>query len=213
MALKLMPLPYSRDALEPAMSAETLKTHHGKHHAKYVKTANELIAGTNYEDMSLDEIVRAAHANGDRKLFNNAAQIWNHDLFWNSMTPNSGKPPKALADAIDRSFGSMSAFSDEFIAKGEAHFGSGWVWLIASGSKLSIDDTHDAENPLVAGKTPILVCDVWEHAYYLDTKNDRRAFLAGFMKQMVNWEHAARLFAGNSPASQTSNDSLRSAAE
>lgn len=199
MALKLMPLPYPHEALAPAMSAETLKTHHGKHHAKYVATVNELIAGTNYEDMTLDEIVRAAHDNGDKKLFNNAAQVWNHDLFWLSMTPNYSKPPKALADAVDASFGSLKAFSEEFIEKGESHFASGWVWLLANGSKLSIEDTHDADNPLAAGKNAILVCDVWEHAYYLDTKNDRKAFLTAFIDKLANWEHAARRFAAAGP--------------
>ena len=197
MPLKLMSLPYAPDALEPTMSAETLKTHHGKHHAKYVNTVNELIKGTKYEEMPLDELVRAAHDDGDTKLFNNAAQVWNHDLFWQSMTPSFAKPPKALADAIDASFGSMSAFADRFLAKGEAHFGSGWVWVLAQGTKLAIEDTHDADNPLVHGKAPILVCDVWEHAYYLDTKNDRRAFLTSFLDRLVNWEHAATLFAGS----------------
>ncbi|MCC6919316.1 MAG: superoxide dismutase [Alphaproteobacteria bacterium] len=199
MTLKLMSLPYAHDALEPAMSAETLKTHHGKHHAKYVNTVNELIKGTKYEDMALDELVRSSHDDGDRKLFNNAAQVWNHDLFWHSMTSVFADPPKALADAIGASFGSMSAFIDQFVAKGEAHFGSGWVWLLANGTKLAIEDTHDADNPLVHGKTPILVCDVWEHAYYLDTKNDRKAFLTSFINKLVNWEHAATLFAGAGP--------------
>jgi superoxide dismutase, Fe-Mn family len=212
MPLKLMPLPYAHDALAPAMSADTLKTHHGKHHAKYVKTANDLIAGTNYENMNLDEIVRASHDNGDKKLFNNAAQVWNHDLFWQSMTPDYAKPPKALADAIDASFGSMKAFSDEFIEKGETHFASGWVWLLADGLKLSIEDTHDAENPLVAGKNAILVCDVWEHAYYLDTKNDRKAFLTSFVKKLANWDQAAKLFAAAGPAEHRAPDAWRSAA-
>jgi Fe-Mn family superoxide dismutase len=209
MALKLMPLPYSHDALAPAMSPETLKTHHGKHHAKYVNTVNELVAGTNYADMSLDEIVRTSHDNADQKLFNNAAQVWNHNLFWHSMTPDYAKPPKDLSDAIDQSFGSMKAFADEFIQKGEGHFGSGWVWLIANGSKLAIEDTHDADNPLVHGKNAILVCDVWEHAYYLDTKNDRKAFLTSFLKSLVNWDHAARLLAGG----DGSGSALQAAAE
>lgn len=204
MALKLMPLPYPHDALAPAMSADTLKTHHGKHHAKYVQTTNDLIAGTNYEDMTLDEIVRAAHDNADQKLFNNAAQVWNHDMFWQSMTPDHGAPPKALADAINASFGSLKAFGEEFVKKGGAHFGSGWIWLIASGGKLSLEDTHDADNPLVHGKNAILVCDLWEHAYYLDVKNDRPAFLTAFVEKLVNWDHAAKLFsaASNAPRAE-----------
>lgn len=195
MALTLKPLPFAYDALEQGMSAETLKTHHDKHHAKYVKTANELIAGTKYAAMTLEEIIHAAHKDGEKKIFNNAAQIWNHDFFWNAMTPDYAKPPKALASAIDASFGSLKEFQAAFVQKGDAHFGSGWIWLIANGSKLEIVDLHDADNPLVHGKTAILTCDVWEHAYYLDTRNDRKAYLTGFIKQLANWERAATLFA------------------
>lgn len=200
MPLTLKPLPYAPEAFEPTMSATTLNTHHGKHHAKYVNVTNELIAGTKYENMSLDELVRAAHADGQKKLFNNAAQVWNHDFFWVSMTPNQTKPSSALFSAIEKSFGSMDKFASEFITKGETHFGSGWVWLLAENGQLSIQDTHDADNPLVHNKTAILTCDVWEHAYYLDTKNDRKAFITGFVNKLANWDHASSLFAGASGA-------------
>jgi Fe-Mn family superoxide dismutase len=199
MPLTLKPLPFAYSALEPAMSAETLKAHHDKHHAKYVKTVNELIKDTKYADMSLEEIVHAAHDDGDKKLFNNAAQVWNHDLFWNSLTPEYAKPSTALAAAIDASFGSLKQFNDAFVEKGVAHFGSGWLWLVANGRKLELIDLHDADTPLVHGKSAILTCDLWEHAYYLDTQSDRKAFLTGFIKKLANWENAATLFAAATP--------------
>ncbi len=200
MALTLKPLPYAYHALEPVMSADTLKTHHGKHHAKYVATVNELIAGTKYADMTLDEIVKAAHADGEKKLFNNAAQVWNHDFFWASMTPEQKKPADKLAKAIEASFGSMEKFQEKFIAQGGAHFASGWLWLVVRGDTLALVDLHDADNPLVHGDNAILTCDLWEHAYYLDTKNDRAAFLKSFVTKLINWDHAATLFAAGAPA-------------
>lgn len=194
MPIAQSPLKFARDALEPVMSKETFDYHYGKHHAAYVKTANDLTAGTKYEAMSLDELVRAAKADGQAKLFNNAAQAWNHDFFWASLTDAYKAPPKALAAAIDEAFGSFDKFKEAFVAKGVGHFGSGWVWLIAEGGKLSLDDTHDADTPLAHGKTAILVCDVWEHAYYLDARNDRKAYLESFIAKLANFEHAAALF-------------------
>ena len=187
-------LKFARDALEPVMSKETFDYHYGKHHAAYVKTANDLTAGTKYENLDLDALVRAAKADGQTKLFNNAAQAWNHDFFWASLTPDFKAPPEALATAIDKSFGSLGEFQDAFVEKGAGHFGSGWVWLIAKDGKLSLDDTHDADTPLVHGKTAILVCDVWEHAYYLDAQNDRKGYLKSFITKLANFEHAAALF-------------------
>lgn len=195
MPLVLNPLPFAHDALAPTMSEDTLKTHHGKHHAKYVKTVNDMIADTPYAEMSLDEIVLASHKKKETKLFNNAAQAWNHDFFWNSLTDDYASPPKKLAEAIERDFDSMDGFRKAFVAKGEGHFGSGWIWLIADGGKLSLVDTHDADTPLVHGKTAILTCDVWEHAYYLDTKNDRNAYLTGFFTKLANWKGAAERLA------------------
>ncbi len=188
-------LKFARDALEPVMSKETLDYHYGKHHAAYVKTANDLTAGTKYEKLGLDDLVRAAKADGAGKLFNNAAQAWNHDFFWASLTPDYKAPEKALAAAIDNAFGSFDKFKDAFIARGIGHFGSGWVWLIAKDGKLSLDDTHDADTPLAHGKTAILVCDVWEHAYYIDARNDRKRYLENFIAKLANFEHAAKLFA------------------
>lgn len=189
------PLKFERDALEPVMSKETFDFHYGKHHATYVKTANEMIAGTKYENLELPDLVRAAKADGEAKLFNNAAQSWNHDFFWASLTDSYAAPEKALAEAIDAAFGSFDKFKDAFVAKGTGHFASGWVWLIAEGGKLSLFDTHDADTPLVHGKTAILVCDVWEHAYYLDAKNDRKAYLEDFVTKLADYGHAAKLLA------------------
>ena len=200
MALKLKPLPFAENALEPAMSAETLTTHHGKHHAKYVSTVNELVAGTKYEAMPLEEIIKAAKADGEKKLFNNAAQVWNHDFFWASLSPVVTEPSKALAKALEGAFGSLEKFSTAFVEKGTSHFGSGWVWLVSDGAGLKIEDTHDADTPLAHGKVAILTCDVWEHAYYLDTKNDRAAFLKSFVAKLVNWDNASALYAGSASA-------------
>lgn len=188
-------LKFARDALEPVMSKETFDYHYGKHHAAYVKTANDLTAGTKYENLDLDALVRAAKADGQTKLFNNAAQAWNHDFFWASLTPRYTPPGKALAAAIDAAFGSFDKFREAFVARGIGHFGSGWVWLIASDGKLSLEDSHDADTPLAHGKTAILVCDVWEHAYYLDARNDRKGYLENFISRLANFEHAAALFA------------------
>ncbi|MFT3809702.1 MAG: superoxide dismutase [Micropepsaceae bacterium] len=195
MAIEQSKLGFARDALEPTMSKQTFDFHYGKHHATYVKTANELIAGTKYDKMTLDELVVAAKEDGEKKLFNNAAQAWNHDFFWASLTPDYRKPPEALATAIDKSFGSLADFETAFVEKGAGHFGSGWVWLVAKDGKLSLEDTHDADTPLAHGKTAILVCDVWEHAYYLDAQNDRKGYLKNFISKLANFEHAAGLFA------------------
>ena len=195
MPIAQSPLKFEREALEPVMSKETFDFHYGKHHAAYVKTANDLTAGTKYEKMSLDDLVRAAKADGEAKLFNNAAQAWNHDFFWASLTPDYKAPPKALATAIDAAFGSFDKFKEAFVAKGIGHFGSGWVWLIAKDGKLSLEDTHDADTPLAHGKTALLVCDVWEHAYYIDARNDRKSYLENFISKLANFEHAASLFA------------------
>lgn len=194
MAITLSKLPFAEDALEPVMSADTVRTHHGKHHAKYVSTVNELIAGSRYEAMSLEDIIKSSKADGERKLFNNAAQVWNHDFFWSSLSPSVTEPSRGLAMALEASFGSMDKFNAAFIDKGLGHFGSGWVWLIANGEKLELEDTHDADTPIAHGKTALLTCDVWEHAYYLDTKNDRGAFLKSFVAKLANWTTASKLF-------------------
>jgi Fe-Mn family superoxide dismutase len=187
----LPPLPYAPEALQPAMGVETLHTHHGKHHARYVRVVNELLgeaAGTR----PLEDVIAAAHERGDHKLFNNAAQAWNHAFFWECMAPHATAPTGQLQDAIAASYGSLGAFKDRFVAEGAAHFGSGWVWLVAAKAKLELVSTHDAGVPwVVSGRTPLLVCDVWEHAYYLDYKNERDRFLRTWIDRLVNWDFAA----------------------
>jgi Fe-Mn family superoxide dismutase len=186
---KLPPLPYPLDALEPHMSGETLEYHHGKHHKTYVTKLNELIKGTQYEGMDLDEIVRTSKD----AIFNNAAQTWNHTFFWNCLSPEGGGKPKGqLASAIDASFGSFDAFKDKFTTAATEHFGSGWAWLARNDAgALSIYTTPNADTPIAHGDTPLLTCDVWEHAYYIDYRNERPKFLKAFWK-IVNWEFADR---------------------
>lgn len=194
MAFTLPDLPYDVDALEPHMSARTLKFHHGKHHAGYVKKLNDAIAGTKYDDMSLKDIIReTAGDDGKSGIFNNAAQTWNHTFFWNSMTPGGGgKPEGALADAITESFGSVDGFKSEFAKAAAGQFGSGWAWLVSRDGKLAITTTPNAETPVSdAATTPLLTLDVWEHAYYLDFQNARPDFIDTWLTHLVNWDFAA----------------------
>lgn len=185
----LPPLPYGADALQPVLGAETLNTHHGKHHARYVHVVNELLgaaAGT----QPLEDVIAAARERGERKLFNNAAQAWNHAFFWESMSPRTTQPEGALREVVASTFGNLAALKDLFVAEGAAHFGSGWVWLVAVEGKLEVISTHDAEVPWLGGGTPLLVCDVWEHAYYLDYKNERDRFLRAWIDRLANWDFA-----------------------
>ncbi len=178
-------LPYAKDALEPHISAETLEYHHGKHHASYVKKLNDKIEGTDFASMDLEDIIRQAPAGG---IFNNAAQVWNHTFYWNCLGPHGGgKPQGDLAAVIDRSFGSLDNFKDEFADAAFSNFGSGWTWLVKNGDgRIEIVNTDDAGNPLTEGKQPLLTCDVWEHAYYLDHRNSRPSYLDAFW-HIVNW--------------------------
>ncbi len=187
MAFTLPELPYSKDALAPHISAETLEIHHGRHHAKYVATLNTLTEGTDNADKSLEELMKSTSG----KLFNQAAQVWNHTFYWNGMAANAGGAPTgAIADAINTAFGSFDAFKEKFTAEAAGHFGSGWAWLVKDAAgKLSIVSTHDAGNPMTDGLTPILTCDVWEHAYYVDYRNARPKYLAGWWN-LVNWDAA-----------------------
>jgi Fe-Mn family superoxide dismutase len=196
MAFELPELPYAYDALEPHMSRETLEFHHDKHHKTYVDTANKLIQGTGLENESLEEVVKASFKNPDlKKLFNNAAQHWNHSAFWLSMAPGkSSSVPSALERQIQSDLGGLDKFKKDFVAEGMAQFGSGWVWLVFDGGKLSIEKTGNAENPPAHGKTPLLTCDVWEHAYYIDYRNGREKFLNTFVDHLINWESAAEHF-------------------
>jgi len=197
MSFKLMHLPYGAAALEPVMSSRTLELHHGKHHASYVERLNELVDGTPIAQLSLPEVIeKTADDPKNREIFNNAGQVWNHDFFWMSMCPGGGGRAEAeLRRAIERDFGSLREFDERFVAKGVQHFGSGWVWLAVEGGKLSILDTHDAEPVIVHGCNALLVCDLWEHAYYLDYQNERKSFIEAFLRDLANWEFAAERFA------------------
>ena len=193
MAITLPPLPYADDALDPHITAHTISFHYGKHHAGYVNNLSGLIEGTGLADATLEEIIDMAEPGG---LFNNAAQIWNHTFYWESMAPDGGGTPTGeLAAAIDRSFGSYQAFREQFTADAVGNFGSGWTWLIKDGDDVAIVKTDDADTPIKHGQTPLLTIDVWEHAYYLDYQNARPAYVAAFLDHLVNWEFAAANFA------------------
>lgn len=182
---ELPSLPYAENALEPFISTETVAFHYGKHHATYVAKLNGLIPGTEFENSSLEEIVKKAVAG---PIFNNAAQIWNHTFYWNCLAPNAGgEPAGALLVAINKTFGSFEAFKAEMTDKSVNLFGSGWSWLVKDGTgNLSIVQTTNAGNPLTDGLTPLLTCDVWEHAYYIDCRNSRPDYMKNFWK-LINW--------------------------
>ncbi len=188
----LPPLPYADDALEPAMSARTLQFHHGKHHKAYVEKANALIVGSAYERLAPADIIRKAKADGDTKVFNQAAQAWNHEFLWNSFAADGGGAPAgALKAALDRDLGGLEGFGAAFTKAATEHFASGWAWLVRDGEALKIITTHDADNALTHGVTPLLVLDLWEHAYYLDYQNARPEFVEAFLGKLINWEFAA----------------------
>ncbi len=183
--ITLPPLPYDQSALEPHVSSETLSFHYNKHHQGYVNKLNDMIAGTNLEGKSLEEIMIAEPSG---KVFNNAAQIWNHTFYWNSMTPDAGQPSQNVADAINKKFGSMEDFNKQFAEVAMGQFGSGWAWLVKNSSgDVDIVPSANAENPLAKDLTPLLVCDVWEHAYYIDYRNDRGKYVESFLK-VINWD-------------------------
>jgi superoxide dismutase, Fe-Mn family len=195
MAFELPPLPFAYDALAPHMSKETLEYHHDKHHKTYVETANKLIEGTGLENKSLEDVVIASSRDANlKKLFNNAAQHWNHSQFWLSLKVDA-KVPGDIAKRIDADLGGMDKFKKDFVSEGMAQFGSGWVWLVADNGKLEILKTANADNPLTRGKTALMVSDVWEHAYYIDYRNARQKYLETFVEHLVNWDRVAELFA------------------
>jgi len=193
MPFDLPPLPYAEDALEPHISAETLAYHYGKHHRAYVTNLNSLIIGTIFEESTLEEIIFEA----DGVLFNNAAQVWNHSFYWNCLSPKGGGEPEGkLLEAIKTAFGSFSAFKQAFTASAAGNFGSGWTWLVKDfHGELSIIDTGNAANPLRDDITPLLTCDVWEHAYYIDYRNARPAYIEAFWK-LINWDFVAKNYSG-----------------
>ena len=193
MAFELPPLPYEKNALEPHMSAETLDFHHGKHHNTYVTNLNNLVPGTEYEGKDLETIIKTSSGG----IFNNAAQVWNHTFFWNCLSPNGGgEPTGELAEAINKAFGSLENFKEEFSKASVTTFGSGWGWLVKkSDGSLAVVSTSNANNPMTEGHTPLLTCDVWEHAYYIDYRNARPKFVEAFWN-IVNWDFVAKNFAG-----------------
>jgi len=190
---ELPDLPFSETSLEPHISAETLRYHHGKHHAKYVKNVNELLKGTELELESLETIIQRASG----KLFNNAAQVWNHTFYWNCLSPDGGGEPQGpLAAVIEQQFGSFGGFQQRFIEASTSLFGSGWTWLVKDDDgRLTIQQGPNAETPIRQGGTPLLTCDVWEHAYYIDYRNARAKYLEAFWN-VANWDFAARQYGG-----------------
>ena len=188
MSFELPALPYSNDALGPHISPETLEYHYGKHHNAYVTNLNNLTADPPWAEKSLEEIVREA----DGALFNDAAQVWNHSFYWSCLSPaGGGAPSGALATAIDSAFGSFAAFQEAFTKAAATQFGSGWAWLVKDAAgELAIVQTSNAGNPMTDGATPLMTCDVWEHAYYVDYRNARPQYIAAFW-QLVNWDFVA----------------------
>jgi len=193
MAITLPDLPYDYDALQPVISAATMKLHHGAHHRGYVDKLNALIKGTDLADASLDSIVKRSSGT----IFNNAAQAWNHAFYWRSLRPKlqGGRPQGALAARIDADFGGQQQFGERFKAAAMGVFGSGWVWLVYAGGKLEIEPTANADTPIAHGQQPLLVLDVWEHAYYLDYQSRRLAYVEGAVDLLLDWEFAERNFA------------------
>lgn len=195
MAFELPALPYDHNALsENGMSAETLEFHHDIHHKTYIDTTNKMVEGSGHEGKSLEELVKATYDSSGVKqsgLFNNASQAWNHNQFWEMMSPGTSRMPSEVESALNDAFGSIDKFKEEFKAAGAGQFGSGWAWLVKSGGRLKIYGTANGINPLCFGDTALLGCDVWEHSYYLDFRNKRPAYLDNFLDKLVNWENVA----------------------
>ncbi len=188
MPFELPPLPYAQDALAPHISAETLEYHYGKHHQTYVTNLNKLVEGTEFEQASLEDVIMKS----DGGLFNNSAQVWNHTFYWNSMRPDGGGAPDgAVAEAIDAAFGSYDDFRAKFAEAATTQFGSGWAWLVDSGSGLEIMKTSNADLPMKHGAKALLTIDVWEHAYYIDFRNARPNYITTFLDSLVNWDFVA----------------------
>jgi Fe-Mn family superoxide dismutase len=188
-------LPYAANALEPVISARTMDIHHGRHHAAYVKKLNELVDGTPLASQSLEDIVKTTYLDANKtKIFNNAAQAWNHTFFWSCLSPKSTPPKGTLAAALERDLGGYDRFKTDFVKAGLEQFGTGWVWLVSDKGRLAIQDTADAVTPMAQGKTCILTIDVWEHAYYLDYQDKRAEFLKQVSDKLLNWDFAQQNF-------------------
>jgi len=193
-AFSLPALPYAENALEPVVSANTISFHYGKHHAAYVNKLNELIVGTPYDGMSLEEIVtKSAKSDKDKAIFNNAAQAWNHEFYWHSMAPKGGEPAGKIKDALESSFGGVKEFKEAFVKAAVGQFGSGWAWLVkGADGKLKITTTANADTPIAHGETPLFTADVWEHAYYLDFQNRRPDHVTAWLDKLANWSFAEK---------------------
>ena len=198
--ITLPDLPYAKNALEPHISAETLEFHHDKHHAAYVNKLNELLPGSGLEGKELDEIIKATAGDSSKaKIFNQAAQVWNHTFYWNCLTANGGGEPTGdLKAKIEEAFGSYAKFREEFKIAAVSQFGSGWAWLVADsvGGQLSISKTANADTPLAHNQVAVLTCDVWEHAYYIDYRNRRPDYVDTFLDKLVNWDYANAKYKG-----------------
>lgn len=190
----LPPLPWPEDALSPRISANTLGFHYGKHHQGYVNNLNKLVIDTPLADQSLETVIKATAGKVDQvAIFNNAAQVWNHTFYWNSLRPKAGgKPTGALAEQIDKDFGDFEKFKTEFTKAAVSQFGSGWAWLVKDSDKLAVVKTGNADTPIAHGQKPLLTIDVWEHAYYLDYQNRRADYVAAVLDHLINWEFAAQ---------------------
>jgi Fe-Mn family superoxide dismutase len=191
-SLVLPPLPYAENALEPVITARTIGFHHGKHHKAYVDNLNKLVAGTEYAALSLEKIIAATAGQPEKSaIFNNAAQIWNHTFYWQSMrAKGGGEPPAVLKQKMEASFGSVDACKKELAGTAVSQFGSGWAWLVLAGDKLKVVKTANADVPLTTGMKPLLTVDVWEHAYYLDYQNRRADYVSAVLDKLINWEFA-----------------------
>jgi Fe-Mn family superoxide dismutase len=191
MKFEIPDLPYKRDALEPHVSEETLNYHYGKHHKGYLDKLNKRSEGTQYEEMSLEEVIRKSFENGDESVYNNAAQTWNHTFLWNSMSAESdGAPGGSLARRVEDKFGDLNGFRKQFKEAATGQFGSGWVWLVTDGGGVDIVATPNAHNPLTTPRVPLLTLDLWEHAYYLDYQNERGKYTDSFLENLINWDFA-----------------------
>lgn len=194
MAFEQPPLPFAKEALEPyGMKAETFDYHYGKHHKAYVDNLNKMTEGTDLATMPLEEVIKVTYKDSSKQgIFNNAAQVWNHTFFWNCLKAGGGGTPTGeLAERINKDFGSFDKFKEEFTAAATTQFGSGWAWLVDDNGTLKVTKTPNAVNPIAEGQKPLLTLDVWEHAYYIDFRNARPAFIANFLDKLVNWDFVA----------------------
>ena len=195
MSIEFPELPYASNALEPHVSASTLGFHHGKHHKAYVDKLNAAIAGTAYDELPLEKVIATAYEAADTGIYNNAAQSWNHTFLWHSMSPEGGGAPRGpLAEAINARFGDLDGFRKAFREAALGRFGSGWTWLVRSADGLDIVSTGNADSPVIDGLIPLVTLDVWEHAYYLDYRNKRDAYVDAFLEHLIDWDFATQNF-------------------